>query len=166
MKRKVIAVVAILVLSVSIFSTGIATDNSTTQFDAPLTSIFGNEFTTSDFISSSQNRALLTICLLLDLSSSSKENISDNLSVMMSNATFVGIKDGLLIVNYYDNTYSYNVFYSPLLPDTAHYGKQYIGSNSSSILELTFGAVTDKYYKNSLSDILDVLKILKEAVDK
>ncbi|MBQ9210354.1 MAG: hypothetical protein IJ153_01515 [Clostridia bacterium] len=140
-----------------------AEDSSFPSFDTALTSVFANSTSAKSFLSTSSNRAFLTICLYMDLAATTLDSLNEKVDYLFSNASYVGITDddGLAVL-FYDDDYIYTIWYSPLLPNEGFYTMIDRSGLIDSSVELGIKLATKEYYKNSLIDLVDATnKIVK-----
>lgn len=166
MKRTIaICICLILVLTASI---GFCDDSSGTSFECPLTAALVPE-STIEVLTSDVQRALLTICLIVDLTSADEKEARDFLSEhsghYIMNGTYVVSDGSMLIVSGYAEGKVLNMFYDPK-------GKEAMYTLTDSDLPDALTATVIKQtaetqtfsYKNDTATVLKVLEVIKDAV--
>ncbi len=133
------------------------------NFEPSITKLL--DYSASDWVLTSYNRAALTVLLLLDLSQNNVIS-SDEMTALLANISLRGVsyvgRDGAMIhLIACDGENNMAVIYTPAL-SLANYVKLDNSITDASVVELIIANFcNDGYYKNDPSDILDVtLEIL------
>ena len=156
--------IACLLLCCILITSALAVESTLNiEFDAKLTN--NTNLTAREWFSDSYMRASLTVMLFAELATQS--DTSFNAAAALSNSTFVGREGSALVVFGYTDGKILSVFYVPQT-GSASYGIIELGDESDSMMEFfidTFmkSYCTDGIYKNSTSDIMDVLELMKSA---
>lgn len=155
--KKLVGMLMVLVL---LFGTVLAMAEDTTSFEPTAANTIG--VSGSEWLSSKENRALLTIMLAVDLS-----NVDTNFTVdMLKGTTYVGYLDDVeeLFALYSGHDAAYLVMYTPLLK-TASYSEISPFAGTESTVELGLEAKGCTLYKNSPVIILSVVDQLVEILE-
>lgn len=123
--------------------------------------LFGNilEYSPSEWFSSKLNRALLTVCISLELMSIIDEDVIDFSEALLTESSYVA-RDGLALVLYYHGKQNdIIVLYMPLTGEAAYQiGDKAEDFRVSYVLE---EIAEDGCYKNDIDDIIEVIALLK-----
>lgn len=157
--KKILSVFLLIILLICTFSVSVsAEDSSQTSFSPTLTSLI--EKKASDWLSTSESRALLSVLLSLDLSAADESFDSSN---VLSYSSYVGYDDNsmALCVILFAESDMYYIVYSPLY-NLAYYGitKDTV---SELVAEITLNSVCTEHYKNTREDVFTVTKMVLEA---
>ena len=160
--KKIIALVLALVLVFSMAGSCLAesSTSSAVKFDPSFTD--GMKYDADKWMSSSFNRAAVTVMLYCDLILA-KLIDSDNYTLVDS---MVAEKDGIISVAILGKTSgTLVILYAPLSGGIASY--MTLSSNSKTVIEkiLKEGG-NSQVYTNSSSDLKTVLEVMKEALNK
>lgn len=145
-----------LMALVLLFGTALADDSKT--FEPTFTNTFN--YSASKWFSSDEYRALLTIMLSFDLSNED-DDFPDNALLGDSYVAYVKESKGLVVTFLVDDI-DYTMIYVPHL-DTAVYSEP--STSSAYAVEMAFEELGYTYYRNSLSTIMDVAKLIKKAIE-
>lgn len=144
-------------------------ENTTITIEPSLTNgLFKND-SCSEILSTSFNRAALTVLLYLDLVEKDLLDISDLADTVVN--SYVGkpnhdsISNYSVVVSMYNSKSIYLITYTPLLGQ-ANFNAIDNNQISDSLIEALFDTVTINNQKNSVSDILEVMKAIQEAIKK
>lgn len=160
MNRGQIALILLIALTMClVFATAVADD--AVSFDTPLTDLWKKS--ASSWYSTVEDRANLTIFLLLDL-----QNHDDSVMAaenVTSNSTYVGIDedDQLLVVSFQSDHNTVIVLYAP---SHGGLGAQYLvlDQHADIFTELTLSRVCREYKKNQPTDLGAAAKRILELV--
>ena len=162
--KKLLALLLLTVLLCSCVGAAFAADDDAVYFSPTLLNIF-SEYTVTEWMSTSFNRALFAACGLLDYSI--QDGATYGISNLYSGTVYVGRSENVLILAYNDPYESKSLFilYAPGSSSTpACYMILNIGK--SGLLTGIQTLATDGYNLVSASDLKEVIDILQEALSK
>ena len=161
--------IGLLMAVVLCFSCVSVLADDTPQYTPTLTNAVFADKSCSDILSTSYNRAMLSVLLYLDLSTQDALN-DDDFAITISNS-YVGkpkeesVRNVAVEIIMYNDSNIYLMTYVPLLK-TCYFAKIDRGGVASSLIDLTIDQFIDERKSNSIDDILAVMKIIQEAFDK
>lgn len=130
------------------------------SFEPTFVDVF--EYTPSEWFSSKLNRALLTVCISLELMSLVDEDVIDFSEALLKESSYVA-KDGLTLVLYYHGKQNdIIVLYMPLTGEAAYQiSDKAEDFRVSYVLE---EIAEDGCYKNDIDDLIEVIALLKDTL--
>ena len=158
----------ILVLALLLGMTALAEEETPSYVFEPSLSEAMDK-TATDWFSTSSNRALLTLLLTLDVGNSDvgKELGLDGdfLAEYITNGTYVGRSESILMVSGYVGNKVYTMLYMPVL-GAASLTYYETSSPSALLIELALGQVCpDGVQANTLSEIVEWAQVLNDLLE-
>lgn len=161
--------IGLLMAVVLCFSCVSVLADDTPQYTPTLTNALFKNDSCSDILSSSYNRALISVLLFMDLSSEDVLS-SDQFATLILNS-WVGkpsddtLRNAAISLVMYDDSYIYVITYVPLLQKCS-FLKTDRGGLTASLIDSLIGQFVEDRKANSMDDIVSVLNTIQEALDK
>ncbi|MBQ6483195.1 MAG: hypothetical protein IJI45_18985 [Anaerolineaceae bacterium] len=158
-----------LLLAVMLCFSFVSAHADSTTYTPELTNALFKDDSCSQILSSSYNRALLSVLLYLDLVTQDVLDM-DSFADTISNS-YVGkpnqnsIRDLAVVVVMYNDSDIYILTYTPLL-ETCNFSKIDRGGLSSGLIDYALDQYIDDRKANNLDDILSVVTTISETINK
>lgn len=165
--KRIFSIILTVALVLSCICSIALSENDLKLVDYPtkITDGMAESMTISKIMNSSQNRALITVSLMIDLVIyPDKDPALDNLGTFLTNDSFIGTKDGTLMVVVFNDSVVLHILYDPDSAGSGQYIVKEMSNATSSIVKSLMETTTDDYYLNNHSDISEVMEWVKEAV--
>lgn len=164
--KKIAASILVLFLIFSAVSGFCDDDTSGKPFSCPLTSAM-IESSAKDVVTDDTQRAILTICLLLDLGTEAeKDFMSENFGAVVLNDSYIASDGQFLIFSGFSSGKLVSIFYSPegklamyTIRDTD------LTDEYMALLVKTTSEHYEYCYKNEVTDLIMVVNAISEALN-
>lgn len=153
--KKLVAILLSVMLMMGLMAPAMADDVK--EFDSSLVGIF--EYSADEWYSSEFNRALLTISLFLDYSVQVDSEAASGVN-FVTEKSYVGTKDGNMIVVINVNSQYLLMTFSPATPEKVFYA---MTSEGSSAVEAALTSQGYTYEANSTSSIQSAIELFQEV---
>jgi hypothetical protein len=140
-------------------------DSSAASFDCTITAGVVSK-DAKEILDSPSNRAMLTVCLLLDLGfTKEKDFVVEHIQDFMTNDSYVSSDGKYFAVLMYSGGTILSLFYTPVTQEAKYYIKE-SGLPASSALEVVEKTAkgNDYAYKNDAAEITKILKYISEGL--
>lgn len=159
--KKVVCVMLAVLMCLNGFAVALA-EYEFTNIEGDFVSVF--DFSAEEWMKSDMNRALLTIGLALDVEG--QEGIPHE--VDFSVGSYVGRSgmDLTVIIGTEDDSVVLGIMYNPYLNIVSYMYMEDIDSFDAFCIYMMMDLCPDGYYKNDFADVVEVIGLLSEIMNK